>query len=133
MRCHLLRKLGSFEVLVMFFFLSSCFLTIKRSISNYPLHTAKLYGLSECVDHVLLKSNKILFFVFFFLVFLQDQIGEGIVSIILGQSPVQEYKVNPPKNKITSSWCWKHNNSKILYTFVTYKVMEINGVNFPLI
>ena len=74
-----------------------------RSISNYLLHTAKLYELSECVDHVLLKSNKILFFVFLFLVFLRDKIGEGIVSIILGQNPIQEYKVNPPKNKITSS------------------------------
>lgn len=103
MGCKLIRKLGSFEGSVMFFFLSSCFLTIKRSISNYPHHTAKLYELYECVDHVLLKSNKILFFVFFFLVFLQDKIVEGIMSIILGQNPVLEYKVNSPKNKITSS------------------------------
>ena len=102
MKCNLFRKLGSFKGLVMFFFLSSCFLSIKRSIYNYLLHTAKVYKLSECVDHILLKSNKILFFVFLFLVFLQDKIGEGIVSI-LGQNPVQEYKVNPPKNKITSS------------------------------
>ena len=102
MGCKLIRKRASFEGLVLFFFLSSCFLTIKRSISNYPHHTAKLYELYECVDHVLLKSNKILFFVFLFFVFLQDKIGEGIVSI-LGQNPVQEYKVNPPKNKITSS------------------------------
>ena len=101
MRYNLFRKLGSFKGLVKFF-LSSYFLTIKRSIYNYLLHTAKVYKLSECVDHILLKSNKILFFVFLFLVFLQDKIGEGIVSI-LGQNPVQEYKVNPPKNKITSS------------------------------
>ena len=103
MGCKLIRKHVSFEGLVLFFFLSSCFLTIKRSVSNYPLHRGKVYELSDYVDHVLLKSNKSLFFVFFFLVFLQDKIGEGIMSIILGQSPVQEYKVNPPKNKITSS------------------------------
>ena len=99
----LIRKRASFAGLVLFFFLSSCFLTIKRSISNYPLHRGKVYELSDYVDHVLLKSNKSLFFVFFFPVLLQDKIGEGIMSIILGQSPVQEYKVNPPKNKITSS------------------------------
>ena len=87
---NLIRKLGSFEELVVFFFLTSCFLTIKRSVYDYPLHTAKLYGLSECVGRVLLKSNKILFFLFLFLVFLQDKIGEDIVSIILGQSPIQE-------------------------------------------
>ena len=55
MGCNLIRKLGSFEGLVFFFFLTSCFLTIKRSVYDYPLHTAKLYELSECVDHVLLK------------------------------------------------------------------------------
>ena len=103
MGCKFIRKHVSFEGLVLFFFLSSCFLTIKRSISNYPLHRGKVYELSDYVDHVLLKSNKSLFFVFFFPVLLQDKIGEGIMSIILGQSPVQEYKVNPPKNKITSS------------------------------
>ena len=96
---NLIRKLGSFEELVVFFFLTSCFLTIKRSVYDYPLHTAKLYGLSECVGRVLLKSNKILFFLFLFLVFLQDKIGEDIVSIILGQSPIQEYKVTPLKIK----------------------------------
>ena len=74
MRYNLFRKLGSFKGLVKFF-LSSYFLTIKRSIYNYPLHTAKLYELSECVDHVLLNSNKILFFVIIFLVFLRDKIG----------------------------------------------------------
>ena len=100
---HLIRKLGSSEGLVMFFFLSSCLLTIKSSIYNYPLHKAKVYEHSEYIEHVLLKSNKILLFVFLFLVFLQDNIQEGIMSIILGQSPVQDYKVNPPKNKITSS------------------------------
>ena len=101
MGCKLIRILGSFEGLVMFFFL--IFLTIKRSTYNYPLHTAEVYELSECVDYVFLKSNKILFFVFLFLVLLQDKIGEGIISVILGQKPVQEYKVNPPKNKYTSS------------------------------
>ena len=76
MRCNLFRKLGSFEVLVMLFFLFSCFLTIKISIYNCPLHRAKFYELPECLDHVLLKSNKILFFVFLFLVSLQDKIGK---------------------------------------------------------
>ena len=73
-RYNLFRKLGSFKGLVKFF-LSSYFLTIKRSIYNYLLHTAKLYELYGCVDHVLLNSNKVLFFVIIFLVFLQDKIG----------------------------------------------------------
>ena len=55
MGCNLIRKLGSFEGLVFFFFLTSCFLTIKRSVYDYPLHTARLYELSEYVDHILLK------------------------------------------------------------------------------
>ena len=74
-------------------------MTIKRSVYDYPLHTAKLYGLSEYVGRVLPKSNKILFFLFLFLVFLQDKIEEYIMSIILGQSPIQEYKVTPLKIK----------------------------------
>ena len=115
MGCNLIRKLGSFEGLKVFFFLTSCFLTIMRSICNYPLHAAKLYELSAYVDQILLKSNKILLCVFLFLVFLQDKIGEGIMSIILGQSPIQEYKVNPRKNKISFK-CWKHKN-KIFYAF----------------
>ena len=72
MRCNLFRKLGSFEGLVMFF--SSCFLTKKRSIYNLPLHIAKFYELSDCVDHVLLKSNKILF-IYFFLFFFKTKLG----------------------------------------------------------
>ena len=31
MGCNLIRKLGSIEGLVVFFFITSCFLTIKRS------------------------------------------------------------------------------------------------------
>ena len=63
MGCKLIRKHVSFEGLVLFFFLSSCFLTIKRSVSNYPLHRGKVYELSDYVDHVLLKLNKSLFII----------------------------------------------------------------------
>ena len=72
---HLIRKLGSSEGLVMFFFLSSCLLTIKSSIYNYPLHKAKVYEHSEYIEHVLLKSNKILLFVFLFLFFFKTKLG----------------------------------------------------------
>ena len=115
MGCNLMRKLRYFEGLEVFFFLTSCFLTIMRSICNYPFHAAKLYELSAYVDQILLKSNKILLCVFLFLVFIQDKIGEGVMSIILGQSPIQEYKVNAPKNKINFP-CWKQKN-KIFYAF----------------
>ena len=75
MGCNLIRKLGSFEGLEVFFFLTSCFLTIMRSICNYPLHAAKLYELSAYVDQILLKSNKILLFVFLFLFFFKTKLG----------------------------------------------------------
>lgn len=73
-----------------------------------------------------------LFFVFLFLVFLQDKFGEGIVSIILGQSPVQEYK--SALLKINSLLhVGSTTTVKFSMHFVTYKVMEINDANFPII
>ena len=133
MGCSLIRKLGSFEGLKVFFFLTSCFLTIMRSICNYPLHAAKLYEVSAYVDQILLKSNKILLCVFLFLVFLQDKIGEGIMSIILGQSPVQVYKSTLLKIKSLFLHVGSTTTVKFSIHFVTYKVMEINEVNFPII
>ena len=96
MGCNLIRKPGSFEGLeVFFFFLTSCFLTIKKSIYNYPLHSVKLYELSECVDHVILKSNKILFFVFIFLVFSRQNWGGKRVNNIRPE-PYPREQSQPP-------------------------------------
>ena len=127
MGCNLMRKLRYFEGLEVFFFLTSCFLTIMRSICNYPLHAAKLYELSAYVDQILLKSNKILLCVFLFLVFLQDKIGEGIIR----PEPYPRVQSQlPPKIKLVFSV----GSRRIKYSmhFVTYKVMEFNGVNSPI-
>ena len=62
----------------MFFSLTSCFLTMKRSISDYPLHTAKLYELSECVDHVLLKLKKNYFLFSSFLFSFKTKLGREL-------------------------------------------------------
>ena len=54
------------------------------------------------------------------------------MSIILGQSPVQEYKVNTPKIKPDLFSVGSTTTVKFSTHFVTYKVMEFNGVHFPI-
>ena len=54
------------------------------------------------------------------------------MSVILGQNPVQEYKVKPPKIKSLLS-VGSTTRLKFSVHLFTYKVMEINGVNFPII
>ena len=95
------KKIWVFEEVIVFFFLTSCFLKIKRSVCDYPLHTAKLHELSECVDQVLLKSKKFIF-CFSFSCFSSRQNWRGKCVKNISALPIQEYKVNTPKNKIRS-------------------------------
>ena len=55
------------------------------------------------------------------------------MSIILGQSPVQVYKSTLLKIKSLLLHVGSPTTVKFSMHFVTYKVMEINEVNFPII
>ena len=102
MGCNLIRKLVSFEGFGCVLFLNFMFLDNEEINLWLPTSYSKALWTFWMCWSCPPKIKKKLFFVFLFLVFLQDKTGEGIVSIILGRSPIHEYKVNTPKNKIRS-------------------------------
>ena len=98
MEYNLIRKPASFEGLIRLFFLMLSFLTIRESsIYNYPVYTAKVYELSECVNPVLLKSKGL-----YFCFTSRQKWRENLSTIIVVQSLFQECKVNPLKKRINS-------------------------------